>query len=101
MTTIDVNCFVFLGGKGLKGKSAHELANVIKKCSIVKPKNILKKQKVAGFCLIEFENNQEASKFYYYYIKENYRLCIAFSPLFIKPAKLKDGPTATYFDANI
>lgn len=68
----------------------------MKKCSFVKPVSFSKSQKVAGFCLLEFKDRQDAATFFHYYNKLNCTLCRYLSLLFVKLAKFKDRCVAQY-----
>ncbi|KAG1141382.1 hypothetical protein G6F37_012826 [Rhizopus arrhizus] len=96
----DIELYVFLGGKTIKGKTADDILEIIK-CSFVKPISAIKNQKVAGFCLLKFKDKQDAATFFYYYNKQNCTLCRSLYPLFVKPAKFKDQPVAQYSCDNI
>lgn len=56
--------------------------------------HLKKEKKVAGFCIAQFETRQDAANFFNYY--QEHTLCESLSPLSIKAAKFKGGPSATY-----
>ncbi|GAN06252.1 conserved hypothetical protein [Mucor ambiguus] len=57
-------CLIYLLGYALKRLCAEDAEVAINRCSVVKCKHIYKPQKVAGFCLIYFQNATEAAGFF-------------------------------------